>query len=95
MPGGKRAPQPREIIQVKNKENKLVWPEKEDFKKGKRRFKSDLVPAAILIARYFAAARDGIAAIEAELAGIEQQLDETRAEHTGEERTARRSQRGK
>ena len=37
---------PREIRQVKNKEGKLVWPEKEDFKKGKRRFKSDLVPAS-------------------------------------------------
>ena len=71
---------PREIVQVKNKENKLIWPEKEDFKKGKRRFKSDLIPAALLIARYFAAERDGIAALEAELASIEQQLDETREE---------------
>ena len=75
---------PREIVQVKNKEGKLVWPEKEDFKKGKRRFKSDLVPAALLIARYFAAERDAIAALEAELASIEQQLDEMREEHTPE-----------
>jgi type I restriction enzyme M protein len=76
---------PREIVQVKNKENKLIWPEKEDFKKGKRRFKSDLIPAALLIARYFAAERDAIAALEAKLASIEQQLDETREEHSGEE----------
>jgi type I restriction enzyme M protein len=76
---------PREIVQVKNKEGKLVWPEKEDFKKGKRRFKSDLIPAALLIARYFAAERDGIAALEAELASIEQQLDERREEHSGED----------
>lgn len=76
---------PREIRQVKNKEGKLVWPEKEDFKKGKRRFKSDLVPAALIIARYFAAERDAIAALEAEIAGIEQQLDETREEHSGED----------
>jgi type I restriction enzyme M protein len=76
---------PREIRQVKNKEGKLVWPEKEDFKKGKRRFKSDLVPAAILIARYFAAERDTIAALEAELASLEQQLDEMREEHTVED----------
>ncbi len=81
----KAGAQPREIRQVKNKEGKLVWPEKEDFKKGKRRFKSDLVPAALLIARYFAAERDGIAALEAELAGIEQQLDEKREEQSGEE----------
>ena len=76
---------PREIRQVKNKEGKLVWPEKEDFKKGKRRFKSNLVPAALLIARYFGAERDAIAAGEAELAAFEQQLDESREEHSGEE----------
>jgi type I restriction enzyme M protein len=51
--GWKAGAQPREIRQVKNKEDKLVWPEPNDFKKGKRRFKSDLVPAAILIARYW------------------------------------------
>ena len=76
---------PREIVQVKNKENKLVWPEKEDFKKGKRRFKSDLVPAALLITRYFGAESDAIAAVEADIASIEQQLDETREEQSGEE----------
>lgn len=83
--GWKAGAQPREIRQVKNKEGKLVWPEKEDFKKGKRRFKSDLVPAALLIARYFTAERDAIAACEAEVAAIEQQVDETREEHSGEE----------
>ena len=83
--GWKAGAQPREIRQVKNKEGKLVWPEKEDFRRGKRRFKSDLVPAALLIARYFAAERDAIAALEAELAGIEQQLIEAREEQSGEE----------
>ena len=43
--GWKAGAQPREIRQVKNKDNKLVWPETHDYKKGKRRFKSDLVPA--------------------------------------------------
>ncbi len=83
--GWKAGALPREIRQIKNKEGKLVWPEKEDFKKGKRRFKSDLVPSALLIARYFAAERDAIAVLEADLASIEQQLDETREEHSGEE----------
>jgi type I restriction enzyme M protein len=76
---------PREIRQVKNKENKLVWPESHDFRQGKRRFKSELVPAELLIARYFAAERDALAALEAEVAGIEQQLDEAREEQSGEE----------
>ena len=93
--GWKAGAQPREIRQVKNKENKLVWPEPHDFKKGKRRFKSDLIPAAILIDRYFPAERDAIAAIEAELAAIEQQLDEKREEQSGEEGPARGSHRGR
>ena len=66
--GWKAGAKPREIRQVKNKDGKLVWPEKEDYRSGKRRFKSDLVPATLLIARYFAAERDAIAALEAELA---------------------------
>jgi len=83
--GWKAGAQPREIRQVKNKEGKLVWPEKEDFKKGKRRFKSDLVPAVLLISRYFAAERDAIATVEADLASIEQKLDERLEEQSGED----------
>jgi type I restriction enzyme M protein len=76
---------PREIIQVQNKEKKLVWPEPHDYKVGSRRFKSDLVPAALLIARHFATERDAIAALEAGLAGIEQQLEELTEEHSGDD----------
>ncbi len=77
--------QPREIRQVKNKEGKLVWPEKEDYRRGRRRFKSDLVPAALVINRYFAVERDAISALEAELAVMDQQLDEKREEQGGED----------
>lgn len=77
--------QPREVHQVKNKEGKLVRPEKEDYRRGRRRFKSDLVPAALVIDRYFAVERDAIAALEAELAVMDQQLDEKREEHGGED----------
>jgi type I restriction enzyme M protein len=83
--GWKAGAQVREIIQVKNKDGKLVWPEAHDYKKGKRRFKSDLIPSTILIARYFVAERDAIEAVEGALAAIEQQLDEQREEHGGEE----------
>ena len=77
--------QPREIVQVKNKDNKLTWPEPHDYLKGKRRFKSDLVPAPILVARYFVAERDAIEALDNQLATLEQQLDEMREENSGEE----------
>ena len=42
--GWVKGAQPREIVQVKDKNNKLTWPEPHDYLKGKRRFKSDLFP---------------------------------------------------
>jgi type I restriction enzyme M protein len=83
--GWKEGAQPREILKVKNKDGKLVWPETHDYNKGKRRFKSDLVPAKVLIARYFVAEQEAIEAIEAELAKIEQQLDDQKEEQGGDE----------
>lgn len=76
---------PREIIQIKGKDNKLVWPEPHDYLKGKRRFKSDLVPATILVAKYFVTERDAIEELDNKLAAIEQQLDEMFEENSGEE----------
>ena len=83
--GWVKGAQPREIIQVKNKDNKLTWPEPHDYLRGKRRFKSDIVPATILVARYFAVERDAIEALDNQLATLEQQLDEMREENSGEE----------
>jgi len=83
--GWVKGAQPREIVQVKDKNNKHNWPEPHDYLKGKRRFKSDLVPAPILVARYFVAERDTIEALDNLLATLEQQLDEMREENSGEE----------
>jgi type I restriction enzyme M protein len=83
--GWVKGAQPRELVQVKNKDNKLTWPEPHDYVKGRRRFKSDLVPASILVARYFASERDAIEALDNQLATLEEQLDETREENNGEE----------
>ena len=68
--------QPREIVQMKGKNGKLTWPEPHDYLKGKRRFKSDLVPASILISRYFVAERSALEALGERLTALEQQLDE-------------------
>ncbi|MDO8177845.1 MAG: N-6 DNA methylase [Undibacterium sp.] len=83
--GWAKGVQPREIVQVKDKSNKLVWPESHDYLKGKRRFKSDLLPASILVAKYFVAERDVLATLDNQLATLEQQLDEMREEHSGED----------
>jgi type I restriction enzyme M protein len=77
--------QPREIVQIKGKDNKLTWPEPHDYLKGKRRFKSDLVPAPILVAKYFVTERDEIEELDNKLATVEQQLDELLEEHSGED----------
>ena len=83
--GWVKGAQPREIARVKGKNNKLTWPEPHDYLKGKRRFKSDLVPAPILVARYFVAERSALAALDNQLAAFEQQLDEMREENGGED----------
>ncbi len=83
--GWVKGAQPREIVQVKGKNNKLTWPEPHDYLKGKRRFKSDLVPASILVARYFVAEHDAIEALDDQLAVLEREIDETREENGGED----------
>ena len=83
--GWVKGAQPREIVQVKGKNNKLTWPEPHDYLKGRRRFKSDLVPAPLLVARYFVAERDALEALDNQLSALEQQLDEMREENGGED----------
>ena len=83
--GWVRGVQPREIIRVKDRNNKLTWPEAHDYMRGKRRFKADLVPAPILVARYFVAERDHIEELDNQFATLEQQLDEMRKENSGED----------
>ena len=84
--GWQAGAQPREVVKIKDANGKLVWPKEPfDYTKGKRRFKSDLIPAPILIARYFITERDAIEALEAKLADVEQQLLEMMEENSGEE----------
>ena len=75
------AAKPRLIIEDKDKKSK----EKPDFTFGKQKFKADLLPAPLLIARYFAQEQSVIENLEAEAAAIEQQLEEMAEEHGGEE----------
>ena len=83
--GWVKGAQPREIVRVKGKNNKLTWPEPHDYLKGRRRFKSDLVPASILVARYFVAECSALEALDDRLAALEQELDEMREENGGED----------
>src|SRR5262249_18022090 len=83
--GWVKGAQPREIVQIRNKDNKLVWPEPHDYLKGKRRFKSDLLPAWVLVERYLVAEQKIIDALDNHIATFKQQLEEMREENRGEE----------
>ena len=87
--GWMKGAQPREIVRVKDKNNKLVWPEPHDFLRGTgraaKRFKSDLVPASLLVERYFSAEQAALVALDDELVSIEQQLADALEENSGED----------
>ncbi|MBX3324308.1 MAG: hypothetical protein KF682_00260, partial [Nitrospira sp.] len=70
---------------TRDRNNRLTWPEAHDYEIGRRRFKSDLVPAALMIARYFETERAAIENLEGEVAATEQKLDELREEQSGED----------
>ena len=84
--GWQDAIQPREVFKSKDANGKLMWPKEPfDYLKGKRRFKSDLVPATILINRYFNLERDTIKLLQAKLSDVEQKLHDMLEENSGEE----------
>jgi type I restriction enzyme M protein len=71
------ASKPRLIVETKEQKSK----EPPDFTVRKQKFKSDLIPAALLIARYFATEQAAIDALESEIGALEPQLDEIKEEH--------------
>jgi type I restriction enzyme M protein len=79
--GWREAAKPRLIIEDKDRKTK----EKPDFTVGKLKYKAELIPPALVIARYFAAEQAAIEKLETEVAAIEQALEEMAEEHSGEE----------
>ena len=59
--------------------------EKADITIGKKKYKAELIPPALVVARYFAEEKAAIDDLEAEVAVIEQKLVEMKDEHGGEE----------
>ena len=79
--GWREAAKPRLIIEDKDKKTK----EKADFTVGKMKYKADLIPTVLVIARYFAAEQATIEKLESEVAAIAQAMEEMAEEHSGEE----------
>ncbi|WP_151448969.1 type I restriction-modification system subunit M [Lacisediminimonas profundi] len=78
--GWVEAAQPRLIVDDKARKTKA----KPDFVVGKKKYAAELVPPGLVIARYYAKEQTAIETMEAELAGLVQQLEEMAEEHGGE-----------
>ena len=79
--GWVKAAQPQLIIEDKSKKTKA----KPDFAIGKKKYSAELLPPALIIARYYAKEQAAIEALEAEIASLEQELEEMAEEHGGED----------
>jgi type I restriction enzyme M protein len=78
--GWVEAARARLIIEDKTKKTKA----RPDFVIGRKKYQAELIPPALLIARYFAAEQAAIEALETSLAALEQQIEEMAEEHGGE-----------
>ena len=79
--GWQAAVKPQLIVEDKAKKTK----EKPDITIGKQKYKAELAPPALLIARYFEKEQSAIDEQDAEAARIAQTLEELKDEHSGEE----------
>jgi type I restriction enzyme M protein len=79
--GWREAAKPRLIVEEKGNKAK----EKPDFTVGKLKYKAELIPTALIIARYFAAEQGTIEKLEAEVAATQQAMEEMAEEHSGED----------
>jgi type I restriction enzyme M protein len=79
--GWREAAKPRLIVEDKDKKSK----EKPDFNVGKHKFKAELIPPALIIARFFAAEQAAIEKLEAEAVAVAQAIEELADEHGGED----------
>ena len=78
--GWRIAAQPQLIVEDKTKKTKT----KPDFILGKKKYLAELVPPALVIARYYPKQQAAIDVLEAALAAVEQQIEELAEEHCGE-----------
>jgi type I restriction enzyme M protein len=79
--GWEKAAQPQLIIEEKGSKSKT----KPDFAIGKKKYAAELIPPALVIARYYAKEQAKIETLEADVAAITQQIEEMAEEHGGED----------
>jgi len=74
------AARPRLVVDDKNKKIK----EKPDLTVGKKKYKTELIPPGLVIARYFGKEQAAIEKLETDIAALQQQMEELAEEHGGE-----------
>lgn len=74
------AAKPQLIVEDKARKTKA----RPDFAIGRRKYQAELIPIALLIARYFAKEQAAIEALGVSRAALEQQMEEMAEEHGGE-----------
>ncbi len=79
--GWKNAAKPRLITEDKDRKTK----EQVDFTVGKLKYRTELIPTTLLVARYFGKEAAAIESLEADAAGFEQKLEELKEEQGGED----------
>jgi|694.fasta_scaffold131051_2 type I restriction enzyme M protein len=77
---------PREVVKIRNANGRLVWPKEDfDYLKGKRRFKSDLLPKNILISHYFITDHNNIEFLQTQISEFDFKIQEMIDENSGED----------
>ena len=79
--GWREAAKPRLMVEDKAQKSK----DKPDFVVGKQKYKAELIPPALVIARYFAAEQAAIDTLESEAVAAAQAMEELAEEHGGED----------
>ena len=79
--GWQAAARPRELVAEKGQKNK----ETPDLTIGRKKYKTDLIPPDLIVARYFADEQKHIDQLQAKAAAAEQELESFVEEHSGEE----------
>ncbi|MBT3052889.1 MAG: type I restriction-modification system subunit M [Candidatus Thiodiazotropha sp. (ex Codakia orbicularis)] len=79
----------RLLVPVKDKNGKAVYKEEHDFEfgtgKNKKRYKSDIVPPALVIARYFSDKQEALDALQTEYEAATQELETYIEDNSGED----------
>lgn len=75
----------RLLLPVKDDKGKNVYKEPHDFILNKSRYKGELIPTPLVIAKYFSVEQDHIDSLKVSLEGVQSEMQQLLEEHGGED----------